>query len=110
MKFTFDQITEAIKPVLDLFEHVTEWETGVHYISGGFAVADYDWTDGIEKDVLEADTDIEDDPHVHFTLKWGVQSDVENRVHTEHYKISVANLLALGSTPKEKISNIEDDR
>lgn len=50
----------------------TVYETGVRKISGGFATADYD---------------SDDENFIYITLKWGVQSDVENHVYTEKYKL-----------------------
>ena len=62
---------EVIK-ALQEFEAETEFETGVRGISGGFAYAkifDYD------------------NEYFDIELKSGVQSDCENNVHTEQYKM-----------------------
>ena len=63
---------EHLKKVLDKLEQDTKAETGVNKISGGFVIADmFDYDDN--------DFDIE--------LRWGVQSDVDNRVHVEQYTV-----------------------
>ena len=62
---------EVIK-ALERFEHDTERDTAVIKISGGFAKAEI-------KNYDENYFDIE--------LKWGVQSDCENNVYTEEYKM-----------------------
>jgi len=88
---TFKEIREPLIELLDLFERNEYHDTGVHYISGGFARADYDYMD---------------DYNVYFTLKWGVQNDVEDRVNTEHYKIS-ASILTSAITTRSKLGFIQ---
>jgi len=83
---------DILKEVLNLFEHKTICETGVHRISGGFAKADmfnYD----------EKLIDIE--------LKWGIQSDCENTVHTEQWKLN-RDTLNLAKSVEEKVKAITD--
>jgi hypothetical protein len=96
---TFDDVQKPIIELLDKFEMREYHTTAVHYISGGFAYADYDYIDN--------DLDEEDTQYVYFTLKWGVQSDCEDRVNTEHYKISVDDLLS-EKTVLEKLDLIEE--
>jgi len=64
----------------------------VHYISGGFTVAEYD------------DSDEEE---IFITLKWGVQNDVENRVNTESYRISIEDFN--NATSNEELYKLLDD-
>jgi len=59
-----------LKELMSTFERATTHQTGVHRISGGFAIADLDEVK---------------DGKVYLTLKWGVQNDGENNVHTEHF-------------------------
>ena len=93
----FQDFKESLKELLNFFERQECYITGVHFISGGFARADYDYFD--EED--------EENACVYFTLKWGVQNDVEDRVHTEHYKIFIKDLLSKYSL-KDKYSLIQD--
>ena len=66
------QELRRLADVLEAFEHRTLDETGVRRVSGGFAHADmFNY----------------DDTYVDIQLKWGVQSDCENRVHTEQYNL-----------------------
>jgi len=62
--------------VLNALERKTKWETGIKNINGGFARAELK---GFDKEYL----DIE--------LRYGVQSDVDDRVHVEHYKIEISS-------------------
>ena len=64
---------ERLKKAIQNFELQTLSETGVGKISGGFANVEYH---NYDKDYF----DIE--------LTWGVQSDCENTIHTENYKIN----------------------
>ena len=64
--------TEILAKVLEEFENQTILETGVGKISGGFAIAtmfDYD------------------DEYLAIELKWGVQSDCENREYIEQWNL-----------------------
>jgi hypothetical protein len=71
---------QKLKDFLEYFENVEYRNTGVHFISGGFTIAEYDgWNE--EED--------EDEQELYITLKWGVQSDVEDRVNTEQYHILI---------------------
>ena len=72
---------ERFKEMLERFEIETLNETGVGKISGGFARAEFD---GMDKDVML------------ITLKWGVQSDCDDRVNTERYTYPLAQLQAKG--------------
>jgi len=64
---------EQLKELLESLEWETVNTTGVRKISGGFATAthfDYD------------------EEYIDVELKWGVQSDCEDTVHTEQLKVS----------------------
>jgi len=74
-----EKLCGRLKEVLDWFERGTERDTGVKMISGGFAIAELD--------------DVNDDTCL-VTLKWGVQSDCENRVNTEEWELPVSALMA----------------
>ena len=68
---------DRIKEVLDTLEVKTYFDTGIKHISGGFANAemtnyDEDW--------------------VYIELRWGVQNDVTNEVHTEEYKLLLTEI------------------
>ena len=71
--FLTKQETEKLIPVLEKLEQDTMIDTGVSKISGGFASAD----------MFNYDED-----YIDVELKWGVQSDVEDSVHTEQYKVN----------------------
>ena len=92
MKELTEQETDVLKKVLDLFEHQTVCETGVRRISGGFANADYSE---------------HDDDYVYITLKWGVQSDCADTVHTEDWKL-FREELSSGKTIKDIVLEITD--
>jgi len=67
------EVTEKISNL----EFGTLVDTGVARISGGFATAEiYDY----------------DDEWFFIELKWGIQSDCENTVHTENYKMDRVTL------------------
>jgi hypothetical protein len=83
---------QKLKDFLEYFENVEYHNTGVHYISGGFTVAEYD------------DSDEEE---IFITLKWGVQNDVENRVNTESYRISIEDFN--NATSNEELYKLLDD-
>ena len=71
MKLSTKQLG-TLAEVLRIFERATEKETAVHYISGGFAEAEmFDY----------------DEEYIDIELKWGIQSDCENTVHTEQWKL-----------------------
>jgi len=61
-----------VKNELDKLEQNTIYDTGIKNISGGFANAD----------IFDYDEDYFD-----IELKWGIQNDCENNVHTEQYKM-----------------------
>ena len=86
-----DDETEALKKILDQFEHAIMLDTGIKKISGGFANADF----------ADADKD-----WVYITLVWGVQNDVDNDVHTEDWKLDRDILLRSDMTVKEKVVEI----
>ena len=69
---------QAVKDALTEFEIETIDSTGIRKISGGFACAD----------IFDYDNDYFD-----IELKWGVQSDCDNVVHTEQYKMDRVTLL-----------------
>ena len=76
-----------LKKVLDVFEKQTLLDSGMVKISGGFAVAtmfNYD------------------DTYIDIELKYGVQSDCENRVYREQYTLN--RLLLNKSTSIENIA------
>jgi hypothetical protein len=73
----FTARSKEVKEKLRKFEGITEHSTGVDHISGGFAVAEISDYDDEQFDV---------------ELKWGIQSDCENVVHTEQYKLSRTTL------------------
>jgi len=59
-----------VKDALDKLEINTLYETGVKWLSGGFATAEiFNY----------------DDEYFDIELVWGVQNDCENRVNTEQY-------------------------
>lgn len=93
MEVEFTQFEPVLVEVMDLFERQEAFATGVTRISGGFANAEYD--------------DFDED-YVYITLTWGVQSDCEDRVNREHYKISLYELLNSQLSIKEKVMCIED--
>lgn len=82
--------TETLKKVLDQFEHATLLDTGTKKISGGFANADFD---GVDED------------WIYITLKWGVQNDVDDDVHTEDWKLD-RKVLSNGKTIREMVAEI----
>lgn len=62
-----------VKEALTKFELYTLRDTGVRKISGGFACAD----------IFDYDEEFFD-----IKLTWGIQSDCEDVVHTEYYKMN----------------------
>ena len=63
---------EEVKKALEKLETNTEYDTGVSMHSGGFACADiFDY----------------DEEYFDIELKWGIQNDCDNVVHTEQYKM-----------------------
>ena len=67
-------LENEMKDILDTFENQEAFNTGVRGISGGFARAEY-------QEMFE--------DFFYFELRWGVQSDCQNSVNTEQYKIPV---------------------
>ena len=70
---------EQIACVLDAYEMRVKFDTGVKFISGGFA---------------HADMTSFDDEYIDIRLRWGVQSDCADTVNEELYKLSIADLDA----------------
>jgi hypothetical protein len=68
---------DKLGEVLALFERFAERDTGVKYHSGGFAHAEM--------------VDF-DDQYLDIQLKWGIQSDCQNQVNIENYKLPVHEL------------------
>ena len=75
------ELTESLNPrelreiadKLQELEYETERETGVHWISGGFAIAEmFNY----------------DDKFVDVELTWGTQSDCEDNVNKEQWKLN----------------------
>ena len=66
-------MTEKINKILEKLEDDTSKNTGVIRFCGGFA----------KTEILDKDNE-----YFNVELKWGVQSDCENTVHTEQYKIN----------------------
>ena len=87
-----DNELKALSDVLDYFERVTKKETAVSMISGGFA----------EAEMFNFDND-----YVDIELKWGVQSDCQNSVNVENYKLA-RNILLKKMSVKKKYLEIED--
>ena len=92
--YALEDIQEPLKELLDNFEKIEAYETGVSHISGGFAHAEYD------------DMDDNIDGEVFFHLRWGVQSDCENTVHTENYRIDIADLINPEIKPLDRLKFI----
>lgn len=90
---TFDDIGILLPPVLGCFEYTTARDVGVSRVSGGFTRCNYDCMD---------------DEYVYFTLKWGIQSDCEDVVHTEHYKLPLHILEDLNLSVFQRCELIED--
>jgi hypothetical protein len=63
---------DAVKDALEELETETIASTGVQGISGGFATAD----------IFD-----HDEHYFDIELKWGIQNDCENVVHTEQYRM-----------------------
>ena len=63
---------QEVKDALEDLETETINDTGIRKISGGFACADIFYCD---------------DDYFDVELKWGIQNDCENVVHTEQYKM-----------------------
>ena len=83
--------TNELSKMLSLFESQTLYETGIHKISGGFATADmFDY----------------DDEYIDLELKWGIQSDVQDDVHTEQYKLN-RQILTSNLSLVDKVKEID---
>jgi len=87
-----DKEVGTIKKILNTFEYQTVNQTGVRRISGGFAIAD----------MTHYDEDL-----IYIRLKWGIQSDCENTVHTEQWKLN-RDTLNLAKSVEEKVKAITD--
>ena len=83
---------KVLGDVLYAFERITEHDTAVRMISGGFA---------------DASMFNYDDDFIDIELKWGVQSDCQNTVHTENYKLAVSDLDNDSLKPAEKCGRIQ---
>jgi hypothetical protein len=86
----------SFKPIADFMQWLearTEYETAVRWISGGFAIAELD--------------DTENPVDLTINLKWGVKSDCEDYVYTEHLSIpkSVIYDQSLTNMEKYKLSS-----
>ena len=77
MELTKDKL-DLIDKVLSKFEERTMKETGVNLISGGFAIAEMFGYD---------------DEYIDIILRWGIQSDCENRVNWEQFKLPIEVLI-----------------
>ena len=83
---------KTLGKVLDEFDKQTTVDTGVNRISGGFAVADmFNY----------------DNEYIDIQLKWGVQSDCEDNVHTEQWKLK-RSVLSSKKSIKRMVEEIED--
>jgi len=92
MKLNEKQLA-VIAEVLNLFDRKEVNTTGVQRISGGFAIADmFDY----DKDFID------------IQLKWGVQSDCENTVHTENYKLAMKIIDDDSIANVDKVAHIEE--
>lgn len=87
-----DKQLKTISDVLDIFERNESVTTGVKRISGGFAHAE----------MFSYDED-----YVDIELKWGVQSDCEDNVHSENYKLSMEVVDNEGLTAQERYLEIQ---
>jgi len=69
----YEMGSKEVKKALNNFELETELTTGVRKICGGFVVAKiFDF----------------DDEYFDFELRWGIQNDCEDIVHTEQWKMN----------------------
>ena len=81
INFTDAEMAEVAE-ICDRLENETYRSTGVRRISGGFSTAD----------AKLRGEQFEGEPHVwDITLKWGVQSDVQNDVHTEEFTYTIGS-------------------
>lgn len=76
------QDLNKLSEVLRMFERVTERNTAVGSIVGGFTIA------SVQNIEVEGDSC----DHIDITMKWGIKSDCEDTVHTEHYRLSIDQL------------------
>ena len=82
----------ALKKIFELFELQTVRETGVHRISGGYAIASiYDY----------------DNKMIDIELKWGIQSDEQNDTHIENWHLD-RRFIHARIPLKEKVSKIDN--
>ena len=81
-----NDIFKKIKPVLGFAELDAYYSTGIHSISGGFSEAEYIGCG---------------ERYAFFFVKWGVVSDVENRVTYEYYRISIKDLFSNKAASKK---------
>ena len=90
-KLTKKELNELIK-ILNLFEQQTYNECCTGKISGEFANAE----------IFDYDNDIID-----IELKYGIQSDCEDRVNTEQWKLN-RSVLSKKMLLKDKVTEIYD--
>lgn len=90
-KLTSKEIATIAK-ILNEFDLQTLRDTGVHRISGGFA----------DSKMFDYDAD-----YIDIELKYGVQSDCENNVHTEQWKLK-RSVLSQKKSIKAMVREIED--
>ena len=87
---------ERLKEVLQRLEMITVLETGVVKLSGGFAIATHDEENDTKK-------------LFRIKLKWGIQNDCENTVHTERYTLARSALARDPFAPNELLREIQED-
>lgn len=68
---------EVLSTITEQFENVTMRETGMINLSGGFAHAE----------LVDYNSD-----EVNIMLKWGIQTDCENKVYIESYVLDRSSL------------------
>lgn len=101
--FPFDE--NKLKSFLDYFEEVEAINTGVIHESGGFATADYV---GYDDDIwADEDEDWRSEAFLYIKLKWGIQNDVDDVVHTERYAIRITEFNK-AETNRDIICLLED--
>lgn len=81
---------DELSKIFSLFKLITTYETRVNKICGGFANASLD----------DYNNNI-----IYICLKWGVQSDCEDVVHSESWKLN-RNILNQKMNIKDKVRTI----
>jgi len=87
-----DEEMETLSEVMSEFTRQTTIETGIQLLSGGFAMADF----------ADANAD-----WVYISLKWGVQSDSDNDLHIEDWKLD-RKFLSKNLSIKEMVALISE--